>query len=289
MLSRQTVRRSAFTLIELLVVIAIIAILIGMLLPAVQKVRQAAARITSSNNLKQIGLGFHTMNDQLGYLPWNGNKRIYANVADPLTGQGSWAYQILPFVEQDPLYKSANGLAPGAAGGPPNVKLSVFSEPGRGRPNIAVSGGTTGPMTDYAINSWLNVPGDTGGQDERTNNRRTIQAIPDGSSNTLVVGQKYVGLNDYARTSGDGWDESIWQGGWGGPGRASADCGSGTTPCIAQDAPGGARGNWWGGPFPGGAIFVFGDGSVRTIPYNITVPHLYGLMHPADGSVNTLP
>ena len=176
MLRLRNRRRNGFTLIELLVVIAIIAILIALLVPAVQKVRFAAARTQSTNNLKQLALGSHGYHDSLKFLPFNGTTTVPANSAN--NESGSWGYQILPFIDQGPLYEQQNGTTTGWAN-----PLAVFRCPMRSRPGYVSGTATTttpslapvlssaaitgtspattstsyaGPATDYAINPFIN-------------------------------------------------------------------------------------------------------------------------------------
>jgi prepilin-type N-terminal cleavage/methylation domain-containing protein len=290
-----------FTLIELLVVIAIIAILIGLLLPAVQKVRMATARVKSTNNLKQMGLAFHLHNDEIGFLPFPGNQTArYANSRDPVYAPGSWAFQILPFIEQDNFYR-AQAAAPNSPGPVPSaatgtlIPIKIFACPGRGRPSVATAAGYLGPMTDYALNPWINS-GLVGGKfNTLPNHRKTVDSIRDGSSNTIFVGQKGVARGMYGYNRDDNWDESILVGN-GGCSRYGIDIHSRRNPVaiVAMryivDPPGTRPpGDYWGGPFPSGALFLMGDGSVRTIPYSVT-PSTFGYaLLPDDGQASSLP
>jgi prepilin-type N-terminal cleavage/methylation domain-containing protein len=121
--------RGAFTLIELLVVIAIIAALIGLLLPAVQKVREAVARIQSSNNMRQLGLAAHNRNDTAGRLPPAQGRFPGASPAGG-AGWGGALFHLLPYLEQDNLYMSALVTGANPMGENPGPGQSYYSSTG---------------------------------------------------------------------------------------------------------------------------------------------------------------
>jgi len=272
-LSLRAWRRWAFTLIELLVVIAIIAILIGLLLPAVQKVREAAARMSCSNNLKQMGLAAHGYHDQRGVLLCNGN-----NTTNP--NDWCWAFHMMPFIEQDNLYRQVMPTAGVVGTIPANIGIKTYLCPARSRQQYSTAGanspGYNGPFTDYKIN-WVSF---LSGQSNVDPNRRTMAQLTanNGTSNTIYIGEGFLDTREYARNHGSNWEEVIYSGGYGGTGRGD-DCYpcNGTT--LKKDNNTDGQSNWWGSPHTGACLFVFCDGSVRGISYTIsgTAPFWYAL------------
>jgi len=282
-MKRRAFVRSAFTLIELLVVIAIIAILVGLLLPAIQKVREAAARASAQNNLKQIGLAMHNYHDARGKIPCNG-----IGGSDPLLGvrpaNWCWAYHLLPFVEQEAMFNQAGGAGLTPLSPPSGVPVKTYLCPMRGRPGFSTSGGNSpyfnGPYTDYKINwrsfGWYsNGDNSTSLGRESATFRPTIGQITSarGTSNVIYVGQGYLDPNEYRLAHSWNWEEVIYSGGYGGTGRGiypwdpeTADWGSE----ILKDRVGISNSNRWGSPFAGGCPFLMCDGSVRMINYSFS-------------------
>src|SRR5690348_3709435 len=183
--------RSAFTLIELLVVIAIIAVLIGLLLPAVQKVREAAARTQDSNNLKQQCLALHSLNDALGKLPPVYN--TYPNPAGgmgPPAGMGTLQYYLLPYLEQQNVYNQVMMTSDNCSG----IALKVFMSPAD--PTMPADGMVTMMGMPYGGTSYTSnyqvFGNDAGGS------ARLPATFQDGTSNTIVFGQIYTNCGGMA-------------------------------------------------------------------------------------------
>lgn len=211
---RMNRRRPGFTLIELLVVISIIGVLIALLLPAVQGAREAARRAQCSNNLKQLGLAVNNYLSQTGAYPHLMTNFAEANTGGPLVGSGQWplgwAVSILPMMEQQSLYNSANfSFGASTAANYTTVTLTRVatlvcpSEDGTG-PWVASSwanyaanvGGPSSIMTwaGPIIIMRTDAKGQSGGPNNR--NVRTLGAenITDGTSNTVLFSERLAGL-----------------------------------------------------------------------------------------------
>ncbi|MCI0683425.1 MAG: DUF1559 domain-containing protein [Gemmataceae bacterium] len=258
------VHRRGFTLIELLVVIAIIAVLIALLVPAVQRVRESASRLRCHNNLKQIGLALHSYHDRMKYFPPGYVSGV--NAAGEDTGPGwGWAAHILDDIEQTPLRRQINfglDVAHSANAGPRVHRLQIFLCPSDAHVGTFVPDGASVSIAhgNYAgVFGNLEIedgPGNGNGMFYR-NSRLRFADLVDGSSNTFLVGERSSNLS-----------KATWTGALAGIDESQALV-LGTCDHLPNDLAAAHAEDFWS-RHAQGVNFLFGDGSVHNIHNSIS-------------------
>ena len=294
--------RRAFTLIELLVVIAIIGVLIALLLPAVQKVRESANRVQCANNLKQIGAAFFNHYTVLRIFPTAG----WRHTDDPtLTSGGApavgadqhagWAYQILPYLEADNIWLGGSPSDPVANRlrviyGTPH---KVYFCPSRRLPMTKLYNGRQHAMCDYAASNSDQtgvVRTQVGGPADAARTVAMVD-IKDGASNTLLVGEKCYNLSLLPVTNWDDDDGYTYGYDFGDTGKDTIRS-TEAAPLADFWGPGNDPGKNLGSPrfgssHPGIMMAVFADGSVHTLSLGINAGTFKALGTIDGGEPNT--
>jgi prepilin-type N-terminal cleavage/methylation domain-containing protein/prepilin-type processing-associated H-X9-DG protein len=292
--------RKAMTLIELLVVVAIVAVLIGLLLPAVQKVREAAGRAKCANNLRQMALGWHDYQVTYGYFPvYGGGPPGYAAPGQPIplgssssrTGPyGTWLWSLLPHVEQTNLYLQADAPSADAAServvGTP---VGLYFCPSRGRPQTFERSYNGGPVSvlagnDYAGNlGFLGLAGVSNTIPGSFGNKLTPEGFTDGMSQTLAIGERRVPYPWYAGQN------RANAGGYAGSSDAGVILALHPFNPLPDSAPPPTFGSCgWGAVHPSGMNAAFADGSVRVVPFSISESVMVAICGRNDGIVVSL-
>jgi prepilin-type N-terminal cleavage/methylation domain-containing protein/prepilin-type processing-associated H-X9-DG protein len=316
-----------FTLIELLVVIAIIAVLIGLLLPAIQRVRESASRMECANNLKQIGAAYHNYNSAYGHFPpggqdgrpagqtfqtccnWDDQQAASENAAGKQDNRDGfcWRYWILPYIEQELLYDQVkrSTVYAGAIKGyycPSRRSPVIYGGSGRGDYN-----GNAGTHFDNGTPSPTSKDSGSGVIDgvviRTTVGLMTLEQITDGTSNTLLMAEKWLNPHRFDEDGGDnepwcnaGWDECIVRIGGGTynhPQLGVID--RVPRPDILAPASVDGAGNpvviWnqsFGSSHPNGMNALLCDGSVHHVSFGITATAWAAICSRNDGQIASL-